>query len=201
MAGSRDRQQYISCAIIACTGGTKSSEDTHRTLMELTISWFTNFFWICKSLLRWSFYVKNEMISCIVKANSSYSTQGITPIMSDRSTPTLFLTQLLAGTSPLFYHYEGYSMYIVSYTTLTRHLVAFIEGIGQGRTYLPNYRPGGYGRPEVQIQVPILRWVRWLACAHIFQIKTQSHDHLSSRWQRGQHFSIYLHLPQILLWL
>jgi hypothetical protein len=102
--GGGGSQRYVSCAIIACTGGTKSSEDTHRALTELAISWFANFLWICKSLLRWSFYVENEMISCIVKANSSYSTQGITPIASDRSTPTLPLTQLLHATGGASVH-------------------------------------------------------------------------------------------------
>jgi hypothetical protein len=58
--GGGDSQRYVSCAIIACTGGTKSSEDTHRALTELAISWFANFLWICKSPLPWSFHVENE---------------------------------------------------------------------------------------------------------------------------------------------
>ena len=40
------------------------------------------------------------MISWIVKAISSYSTRGITPIASGRSTPTLLLTQLLHAGAP-----------------------------------------------------------------------------------------------------
>ena len=56
--GGRDSQRYVSCAIIACTVGTKSSEDTHRALTELAISWFANFLWICKSPLSYHFTSK-----------------------------------------------------------------------------------------------------------------------------------------------
>lgn len=51
--GRRDErsQRYVACAIIASTRGTKASDDTHRALSELAISWFGNLLWMCKSHL------------------------------------------------------------------------------------------------------------------------------------------------------
>jgi hypothetical protein len=49
--GGAHSQRYVACAVIACTAGTKSSEETHRALTDLALSWFSNFLWICKSIL------------------------------------------------------------------------------------------------------------------------------------------------------
>jgi hypothetical protein len=49
--GGEESQRYTACAIIACTAGSKSSEGTHADLTDLAISWFSNFLWICNSLL------------------------------------------------------------------------------------------------------------------------------------------------------
>jgi hypothetical protein len=40
--------RYVSCAIAACTRGNKDSEDTHRALAALAITWFCDLLWICE---------------------------------------------------------------------------------------------------------------------------------------------------------
>jgi hypothetical protein len=41
-------RRYVACTIVACTGGSESSDDTHRALSELALSWFNNLLWLCK---------------------------------------------------------------------------------------------------------------------------------------------------------
>jgi hypothetical protein len=41
-------QRYVACAIIASTSGTKDSDDIHRALSELALTWFSNLLWICE---------------------------------------------------------------------------------------------------------------------------------------------------------
>ena len=49
--GGEEAQRYVACTIIACTAGSKSSEGIHADLTDLAVSWFSNFLWICKSVL------------------------------------------------------------------------------------------------------------------------------------------------------